>query len=189
MKLIKTIDRYNLVSEQPQGKLLEATSSEKKLKSLTKYHITLPKLSKQNCDELFGIFDVNSEVEDIVKTICPDDRGKDIIYGTAMAVGIQCFNKAMELNKDKVFALDDMIMQVKAAFYNGVIVGKGNDPIFSIDDFVQSIRPIQDPTEIEVEIVMECLDPTCDGVNRKGCCIPGDKPKLDSSGNLILKKI
>jgi len=181
MKLIKTIDRYNLVSEQPQGKLLEATSSEKKLKSLTKYHITLPKLSKQNCDELFGIFDVNSEVEDIVKTICPDDRGKDIIYGTAMAVGIQCFNKAMELN-DKVFTLEDMKQALIAmqVFHN---------VLRTTEDREELIQSFLNPTEIEVEIVMECLDPTCDGVNRKGCCIPGDKPKLDSSGNLILKKI
>jgi hypothetical protein len=43
--------------------------------------------------------------------------------------------------------------------------------------------------EIEVEIEMQCLDPTCDGINRKGICIPGDKPKLDSQGCLILKKI
>ncbi len=43
-------------------------------------------------------------------------------------------------------------------------------------------------TEIEVEIERQCLDPNCDGVNRKGCCIPGDKPKLDSEGCLIIKK-
>jgi len=135
-------------------------------------------LSKENCDDIFGVVDVEKLVDEEYSHHFFEAR-----------IGFRDgFNKAMELNK-KVFALDDMIMQVKAAFYNGVIVGKGNDPIFSIDDFVQSIRPIQDPTEIEVEIVMECLDPTCDGVNRKGCCIPGDKPKLDSSGCLILRKL
>jgi hypothetical protein len=36
---------------------------------------------------------------------------------------------------------------------------------------------------------MECLDPNCDGIDKKGVCIPGDKPKLDSEGCLILKKI
>ena len=145
-------------------------------------------LSKQNCDELFGAVDVEKLAE--FSENSATSNGLNTFQYPYFKKGFNVgFNKAMEWNKDKVFALDDMIMQVKAAFYNGVIVGKGNDPIFSIDDFVQSIRPIQEPTEIEVEIVMECLDPTCDGVNRKGCCIPGDKPKLDSSGNLILKKI
>ena len=44
-------------------------------------------------------------------------------------------------------------------------------------------------TEWDVEIVEECLDPTCDGVNRKGECITTGKPKLDSDGCLILRKI
>lgn len=40
-----------------------------------------------------------------------------------------------------------------------------------------------------VEIVEQCLDPTCDGVNRKGECITTGKPKLDADGCLILKRI
>ena len=50
-------------------------------------------------------------------------------------------------------------------------------------------KSLQQPTEIEVEIEMECLDPNCDGINKKGVCIPGDKPKIDSNGCLILKKL
>ena len=34
---------------------------------------------------------------------------------------------------------------------------------------------------------MQCIDPNCDGVNRKGICIPSNKPKLDSEGCLIFK--
>jgi hypothetical protein len=37
------------------------------------------------------------------------------------------------------------------------------------------------------EIEMQCIDPNCDGVNKKGCCIPSNKPKLDSEGCLIFK--
>jgi hypothetical protein len=44
------------------------------------------------------------------------------------------------------------------------------------------------PTEIEVEIEMQCIDPNCDSLNRKGCCIPGDKPRINAEGYLILKK-
>jgi len=142
------------------------------------------KLSKQNCDEIFGVVDVNSEVESIVKTICPDDRGKDVIYGTGMAVGIQCFKKAMELNKDKVFTEED----VRKAYIYGVsnCHSFGHSAIDYTDKCIQSL---QQPTEIEVEIEMQCLDPNCDGVNKKGVCIPGNKPKLDENGCLILKKV
>jgi hypothetical protein len=34
---------------------------------------------------------------------------------------------------------------------------------------------------------MQCIDPNCDGVNKKGCCIPSNKPKLDKDGCLIFK--
>lgn len=37
------------------------------------------------------------------------------------------------------------------------------------------------------EIEMQCIDPNCDDVNRKGICIPSNKPKLDSEGCLIFK--
>jgi hypothetical protein len=39
-----------------------------------------------------------------------------------------------------------------------------------------------------VEIIEECLDKDCDGINRKGDCITTGKPKLDADGCLILKK-
>jgi hypothetical protein len=139
-------------------------------------------LSKRNCDELFGVVDVNSEVEVIVKTICPDDRGKDIIYGTGMAVGIQCFKKAMELNKDKVFTLEN----VRKAFNKGYLMkfNPSDEYTETLNGLVQSL---QQPTEIEVEIVEQCLDPTCDGINRKGECVTTGKPKYDTDGCLILK--
>jgi len=34
---------------------------------------------------------------------------------------------------------------------------------------------------------MQCIDPNCDGINKKGYCIPSNKPKLDSEGCLIFK--
>ena len=37
------------------------------------------------------------------------------------------------------------------------------------------------------EIEMQCIDPNCDGINKKGCCIPSNKPILDSEGCLIFK--
>ena len=133
-------------------------------------------LSKQNCDEIFRVFDVNSEVEAIVKTICPDDRGKDVIYGTGMAVGIQCFNKAMELNKDKVFTLED----IEEAFAYGQLNQVHNQKYFSgSKTYIQSL---QQPTEIEVMIVME------DSIGIGDKYTPELKPLLDENGCLILKR-
>jgi len=194
MKLIKTNDGYNLVSEQPQGKLLEATCSEKELKSLTKNHITLGKLSLKNCDSLFGVVDV----ENLDRKI----RGLMMISGTSNGTidhpntdkMISLFNKAMELNKDKLFTLED----IERAINFGVHVEAGNIEIdykkygSTENQFIQSL---QQPTEIEVEIVMKnsrtgkIIKSEADlEWDEDGLC---DKaiPKLDSSGNLILKKI
>jgi len=93
-------------------------------------------LSKQNCDEIFGVVDV------VYKQVRNGFDG--VIDSFTEAFAKECINKAMELYQ---------------------------------------------PTEIEVEIDMECLDPNCDGINKKGVCIPGDKPKLDSEGCLILRKL
>jgi MinD-like ATPase involved in chromosome partitioning or flagellar assembly len=123
-------------------------------------------LSKQNCDDIFGVVDVNSEVEDIVKTICPDDRGKNIIYGTGMAVGIQCFNKAMGLIGDKKFTLEDMMNCWNKAL-------KFQEHKETLGEFIQSL---QQPTEIEVEIDMSNI-----------YAVP--EPKIDSEGCLILKRL
>ena len=131
-------------------------------------------LSKQNCDDIFGAVDVDKLVDEEYSLHFFEGR-----------IGFRDgFNKAIELNKDKVFILEDMkkaILWAHDKSTEGVYLSR-----LPIDEYLKSL---QQPTEIDVEFVMECLDPTCDGVNRKGCCIPGDKPKLDSSGNLILKKI
>jgi len=100
------------------------------------------KLSKQNCDELFEVVDVEKLAEEEI----PNDGYADT---TLMQKG---FNKAMELYQ---------------------------------------------PTEIEVEIVMEkIVDETKMIGAVKGVKGSGDKittyksvPKLDSEGCLILKKI
>jgi hypothetical protein len=94
------------------------------------------KLSKQNCDEIFGVIDV------VYKQVRNGFDGDIDSFTEAFAK--ECINEAMKLYQ---------------------------------------------PTEIEVEIDMECLDPNCDGINKKGVCIPGDKPKLDENGCLILKKL
>jgi hypothetical protein len=105
------------------------------------------------------------------------------------------FNKAMELNKDKVFTLEDMEQLVKSAFYAGLTKGQGKNKDFDIDKYTE--KHLQQPTEIEVEIEMEYIG-ECKGNDNNGCFqdSPGHncgcfeyKPKLDSSGCLILKRV
>ena len=162
-KLIKDHQEYMLINDE---RFVIATTDASILEATDKM-----KLSKQNCDEIFGVVDVE-EIADIHTFGQRNHEWKAYIAG---------FNKAMELNKDKVFTLED----IKKAYIQGKHGGK-TQAYVEFDDYIQSL---QQPDEIEVEIEMQCLDPTCDGINIKGICIPGDKPKLDSEGCLILKKI
>jgi hypothetical protein len=143
------------------------------------------KLSKQNCDEIFGVVDVeklayDSSQEFLIKPI------ESPIFTFGYEEG---FNKAMELNKDKVFTLEDM----KKAYIQGKHGGKTQSYV-EFDDFIQSL---QQPTEIEVEIEMKrVVDETKVIGVVKGIKGSGDKittykssPKLDADGCLILKKI
>jgi len=175
-KLIKKEDGYNLAIEQPQGRLLEATCSPSEQLRLDKSRVsTKYKISKQNCDELFGVFDVNKLAEEDCSIHHPYHPVHD---QTTRATFIRGFNKAMELNKDKVFTLED----IDKAYWAGMkFVGEDKG---SYKEFIQSL---QQPTEIEVMIVMEC-----DGIQTGLCsedCDCNVFLKLDSEGCLILKKI
>jgi hypothetical protein len=159
-KLIKTLEQlYKLKFYNDEDMLACATAL----------------LSKQNCDEIFGVVDV----EKLAEKLSPNSSWK---HGF-----IKGFNKAMELNKDKVFTLEDM----KRAFHYGQqwvsewvenTDHSKNKPL----RMKEIIKSLIQPTEIEVQIVMEeilQLKKRAGGFTNMG------KPKLDSSGNLILKKI
>ena len=167
-KLIKRDNDYCLYNES--GETIAASWA----------NVTGKKLSKQNCDEIFGVVDVDDMMENILSNC---EKTKDgYILG---------FQMAMELNKDKVFTLEDMrntmdwIMTQYFEFYEQPTTGRRE----------QYLESLQQPTEIEVEIVMEN--------SRTGKIIKSESdlewdedglcdravPKLDSEGCLILKKI
>jgi len=141
------------------------------------------KLSKQNCDEIFGVVDVEKLAGQEVFQEYYDWGGEvfseDYLISKRLHF-IEGFNKAMELNKDKQFTLGDM----KRVFN----CGRDLESIDRFEDwrtFTHFINSLE-PTEIEVEIEMETcsmnpLDLDCDEII--------EKPKLDSEGCLILKKI
>jgi hypothetical protein len=137
------------------------------------------KLSKQNCDEIFGVVDVE-------KLAIEYDLYEKINFVGQTRAYKAGFQKAMELNKDKLFTLEDMINCWNKALKFQVLR----------QTFGEYIQSIQQPTEIEVEIEMICPHPMdtyrcglqygCDG---DGCNHPNQIPYLDSEGCLILKKI
>ncbi len=126
MKLLKTTDGYEL------------------------FPPTTHKLSKQNCDELFGIVDVKK----LSKSVYPGKTN-----GEKRGSFIAGFNKAMALNKDKLFTLEDVknamdwIMTQYFEFHEQPTTGRRE----------QYLESLQQPTEIEVEIEMEYDYNQCDG--------------------------
>jgi hypothetical protein len=151
-------------------------------------------LSKKNCDELFGVVDV----EKLANEAFPDESepGWRDSFSPRERKGFKSgFNKAMELNKDKVFTLE----QVLDAFYAGWISKDKTYPEAQKSYKGYLERHVMQPTEIEVEIEMEYYG-YCEGCRKAGIwhCAHADtcgyaetreRPKLDSEGYLILKKI
>jgi hypothetical protein len=132
------------------------------------------RLSKENCDEIFGVVDVEKLASEYAK----EANDISVKYGVKVLGDNNStpfkdgFNKATELNKDKLFTLED----VKFAWLQGEI-GE-----LSFSDIIQSL---QQPTEIEVEIEMELVS---DGLDEMAQLQHKRVPKLDENGCLILKK-
>jgi hypothetical protein len=145
------------------------------------------KLSMKNCDEIFGVVDVEKLADHYSKNLecLPFERAR---YKEG-------FNKAMELNKDKVFTLE----QVLNAFYAGWISKDKTYPEAQKSYKGYLERHVIQPTEIEVEIEMtdnwlKSKVESCPNFHPKfGCsdiskCVCREL-KFDSEGCIILKKI
>jgi len=158
-ELVKRVDRYDLYGAD--GSKISSSSPN-----------PFGKLSVENCDEIFGVVDVEKLAEE-----CSIDWNGEVMEGSCGIYKVG-FQKSIELNKNKLFTLEDMMNCWNKAL-------KFQDHKETLGEYITSLQQ----TEWDVEIVEECLDPTCDGVNRKGECITTGKPKLDSDGCLILKRI
>ena len=150
----------------------------------------LLKLSKENCDEIFGVVDVEKLAEKEYREFPTNPKDKsewkynrDNNYHLKRKAYIKGFNKAMELNKDKVFTLENIL--------DAWELGASEGPPLTRSKKEELLKSLQQPTEINVDIVMECkigcVNFIFNGENSL-CC--GDKvPRLDSNDCLILKRI
>jgi hypothetical protein len=148
-------------------------------KGLLNDMIGAKRLSKQNCDEIFGVVNIDKLAKKEAEKLHDKDKHDDwdiynsLIYEDTQLIKIG-FNKAMELNKDKLFTLHDM----KEAYGRGFL----QQGIKSFNSLIQSL---QQPTEIEVRIAMGCSLPNgCAEPEIECTCEP--IPSLDENGCLIL---
>jgi hypothetical protein len=145
-------------------------------------------LSKQNCDEIFEVVDVEKLAKEEAEKLHDKSNHEDwdvyncLVYEDTEMIKIG-FNKAMELNKDKQFTRDDVISAIVHHTYLLHNDGKGYDDGDANDNRIDYVIAAlkQQPTEIEVEIEMR----TASLVYKTDEMFP----KVDENGCLILKPI
>jgi hypothetical protein len=139
-------------------------------------------LSKENCNEIFGVVDVDDLAYKHRRVYQDSFEGmNECIMKDAMhqQVGfVAGFSKAMELNKDKLFTVEDIqnILENDEDLIYQTVDEQGNVK-FILDEEVL-IQSLQQPTEIEVET--EMTEDWYDGFK--------SKPKRDKNDCLILRK-
>jgi len=183
-KLIKTFEGYELHILNNKNNLYMPSAYIPKRASCRVYY-----LSKQNCDSIFGIIDV----ELMADFYGAKAKGSvDFKFGANKGFE-DGFNKAMELDKDKLFTLEDMRnamdwIMIQYFEFNEQPTGGRRE---------RYLESLQQPTEIEVEIVMETKQQLVNGYKNQpenviGFVVEYENilaPKLDSEGCLILKKL
>jgi hypothetical protein len=172
-KLIKVEDTYRLVDVTQHGNQLIGTTD---LDYQKTWSDRCHKLSKQNCDEIFGVVDVEGLAEEETKkyaTLTPKSFKRGFMYG---------FNQAIELNKDKVFTLGDVEMAMRIVF--DWSEGDNHPDCTSLNELLDKFRSLRQATEIEVEIKMEKTP-----VRMPGIMVFTKTPKFDPEGCLTLKKL
>ena len=169
-KLIKTGDQFLLRNKEDEVIAITSGTMEGRM------------LSLKNCQAIENGYDLDEVVEDIVKTIVPNDRGEGIWYGTSMAVGKLCFQKALEILGDKKFTEED----VRKAFESGYETLE-SDRTYN-EHYEEMIQSLQQ-TEWDVEICCYIGNGDKESDSFKDPFVTNTGiPKLDSNGCLILKR-
>jgi hypothetical protein len=138
------------------------------------------KLSIKNCNEIFRVLDVETLSDEYSHdSIWFNKRGayndQEFFEYIAKKSFTDGFNKAMELNKDKLFTVEDL--------YRAFLINSAGNNITLRHFFEETVLPMfEQPTEIEVEIEQELIQSSIQGEAIW-------KTRLDKDGCLILKRI
>jgi hypothetical protein len=181
-KLIKTIDGYELFT---QG-FLKGSTNHGLIESLNIEEGPIRyKLSLKNCQAI----ELGYDLDELAKKEYLDGYDTTEMCRAAFKDG---FQKALELMGDRNFSEQDVLKVVTHVLNELVLVDGFNKQYLFPESIYQETttkcKSLQ-PTQWDVEIVEECLDKNCNGINKKGECITTGKPKLDSNNCLILKKL
>jgi hypothetical protein len=140
------------------------------LKNPKEYPHSLPLLSRQNCDELFGVIKVKKLAEEFAKNYSIDSKTQaNVEYGFK-----QGFQKAIELNKDKKFTLEQVIEAM--SLYT--------KKIYAMSTVIMMVS--EELKQVQVEIEMETIG---EGLDEKAQPQHAIIPKVDDKGYLILTKV
>jgi hypothetical protein len=176
MKLIKHKEGYSLCIE-------ENGSNSREFIATTDGMYVKHRLSKQNCDEIFGVIDVDNLVDKFVEGLDISEKVKhDIQFGYQEGL-----IKSMELNKDKLFTVED----IKKAIEYGIQSVLQAVPGVTSTESILDRYNYQQSKEIEVEIVTHVdLAATPTDSRHPDAYLGTDTgiPFLDENGCLILKK-
>ena len=178
-KLIKVNNIYTLMDGD---KMIASSDSDFQ----TDYEVM--KLSKENCDEIFEVIDVEKLACDechihidaykFIQTLKSGKSLNEIVFEAKVGGYIMGFNKAMELMGDNKFNDNHIVDAFMAGHLRGMNTDMGEDNTHPICS--EYLNSLQQPTEIDVEIVMDiCGD--------KVYAVP--EPELNENGCLILKII
>lgn len=145
------------------------------------------KLSKQNCDEIFGVVTPEAMMRDIESNCEVTKEG--------FVVG---FQTAMVLNKDKQFTVEDMheALHLMNNTPRVPIVGEALEIVRKeteiresiVDTILVSKQPKEIAVEIEIESVKKQLSPGATSIEDSDWVTFTQIPKLDENGCLILTK-
>jgi hypothetical protein len=92
-----------------------------------------------------------------------------------------CVEQAKEMEKEqtKIYSIDkELFIRLPIEAVNCASFSVTHSQYFTTKMHLEKFK---------ASYQMQCLDPNCDGINRKSNCIESNKPKLDKNGNLILK--
>jgi len=87
--------------------------------------------------------------------------------------------KKMEIEQTKIYSIDkELFIRLPIEAVNCASFSVTHSQYFTTKMHLEKFK---------ASYQMQCLDPNCDGINRKGNCIESNKPKFDKNGNLMLK--